>query len=217
MVVTEDTVIEERVPPDKTGITHQHSDSIGIGNSGGRYPLRSRNPKPPADSKQIEREKKLVKLTKKVRKLTIKDRTAFDEADQLLNTRLAGDWAIPSWANVASFKKWWNEVTIPVMGGTVWPVECSASKAHPHLTDKAEHLHELLALSTLNGQPSLAEATVDIDFAILVGGTGSPPHVDSISYLLSRHRYEEGLDDWAVELTLAVGYTSGHYPHAVIK
>jgi hypothetical protein len=213
MVVTEDTAIEERVPPAKTGITHQYSDSIGIGNSGGRYSLRSRKTKSLADSKQIEPEKKPVKRTKKVRKLTNKDRIAFDEADQLLNTRLAGDWAIPSWANVASFKKWWNEVTIPVMGGTVWPVECSASKAHPHLTDKAEHLRELLALSQLNDQPSLAEATVDIDFAILVGGTGSPPHVDSISNLLSRHRNEEGLDDWAVELTLAVGYLIQGYKY----
>ena len=208
-VVTEDNVEQKRVPPSKTGINQHHADPTGAEESGDQYPLRSHKTKSHADEKQTER----VKPTTKRRRFTQKDRKAFDEEDQPLNATLAGDWAIPRWANVASFKKWWDDVTVPVVGGTVWPVECSASKAHPHLIDKTEHYREMRAFSSLKGDPSLAELTVELDFAILVGGTGSPPHVDSISNLLSRHQNAEGHDDWNVELTLAVGYLIQGYKY----
>ena len=47
---------------------------------------------------------------------------------------------------------------------------------------------------------------IDFSFAVLIGGKGSPPHVDTITDLLSRCLNDEGDPTWKTHLTLAVGY-----------
>ena len=136
--------------------------------------------------------------------LSRRDRQDLERARSPLVSKFNGSWDITHWASVDAFKKWWNDVTIPIMGGTVWPVECEASEASTLLPKEQKEC--VLDLTDLKGEPTVDEAIVDRDFAILVGGKGSPPHVDTITNILSKHKNAEGHDDWSVELTLAVGY-----------
>ena len=117
-----------------------------------------------------------------------------------------------------SFKAWWEGVcNSHNINGTTWPSKCSASLSATHLTEQQvlarcrtllkteaktdeDHAH----IDTL----SLDDCVMRLVFATLIGGDGSPPHIDTMHNIVAMEEDEKALQ---FNLALAVGYViQGH-------
>jgi hypothetical protein len=90
--------------------------------------------------------------------------------------------------------------------GTTWPFACNVSLMNMNLLPKEQHDELRAALFSEAKDMNLDECIVDFAFAVLIGGKGSPPHVDTIANLLRPNNTSGKQRDWMVDLTLAIGY-----------
>ena len=116
-------------------------------------------------------------------------------------------WQMKAWAVPADFKKWWQKVVDKPLAGlnvppsspgeTFWPTEGHLSPVGSNLTesDLFDRLQECVGAETKIA--TVDEGICALTMATLVGGYGSPPHIDTSVNLLSPSN---------VDLTTAVGH-----------
>ena len=93
--------------------------------------------------------------------------------------------AVLSWSAAVSFQEWWLEIMANAFTTGVWPLEGDQSliALNDSPTTVNTRVTDLMAkyLRQRSKSVDATHATIQMCFAILVGGTGSPPHIDVMS------------------------------------
>jgi len=106
-------------------------------------------------------------------------------------------WDVLDWVNAVDYKAWWAKtVDGPVVDGT-WPFENTKSGHKFRLTD-TQLTKRIKSKSESKYHGCMDTMNVDLAHALLIGGKGSPPHIDTHVNLAS------GV--W--EVSNAVGYVA---------
>ena len=123
----------------------------------------------------------------------------------------ANSWAPEFYAKIDKFKKFWLNRVDSIFDGTTWPMACEASafgSEYGEVEDQEAFMKWFFSLPVDKREgKTFDENVVYHSFAVLVGGCGSAPHVDTVTDMLSSDSsILRELADFLLELTLAVGY-----------
>jgi len=121
--------------------------------------------------------------------------------EQEVVPQASAEWEVTNYVDTSTFRQWWGRTVDAVIQGTTWPLQCDQSIVSIN-TSEAQQL--LLLQRDFHLKCDLIGCVVCTYFAILIGGTGSPPHIDTI--LTLHNREPPPSDNVYVHTCLAVGY-----------
>ena len=132
---------------------------------------------------------------------------ALSETKQAVIVLEGASWNILDYVDGMKFRNWWRTTVDSIFASPTWPFECPVSTVASH------HISDDVLMTTLRNMAgvemanrNLSDLTVDLAFGILIGGLGSPPHVDTSPCPLTMFNTAKGEVDSLVSLALAVGY-----------
>ena len=140
---------------------------------------------------------------------TVKRRLA--KAGETLVDMGPSSWSPSLYAKVEKFKTFWLNKVDEIIDGTTWPMTSEASAFGCEYEDEKDQTAYLKWFFSLPEDKregkTFDENLVYHAFAVLVGGEGSAPHIDTLTDLLSvDSSTSRALAEFLLELTLAVGY-----------
>ena len=117
-------------------------------------------------------------------------------------------WDPEIWSTPEGFKRFWDEVVDAIFDGSTWPLECEVSAAGCVMSEdeRPDFLSWYFSGDKDRKDKTYLENVIHHAFAVLVGGVGSPPHIDSITDMMSCDGLQDEEGELMLELSLAVGY-----------
>jgi len=98
-------------------------------------------------------------------------------------------WDVFDWVTPDSFKSWWCNTVESIFEGTTWPFECGESLRQFSMLTEEEMVSMLRArrLKIVDGTRYDCKTAdiISLCFGVLVGGWGSPPHIDTHHNMLT--------------------------------
>ena len=117
-------------------------------------------------------------------------------------------WLPTLYATTTGFKKFWEKTVDAVFTSTTWPLECEISCAglyHPE-NERTAFFQWFYGKHPDRQTSTLDANIIDFSFAVVIGGEGSPPHIDTITDLLSADPTDGDDARFTLETSLAIGY-----------